>query len=462
LSPSVIGGDLASPITVIPEWDTLDNDQRVTITLDVSLNELITLASAIDVGRDIAYGDDSIEIWQTWVRALNTMAICDQVAVCISESDAVKQALAGVLNDSGVGYSPNGVDTIVGSDNPNMSDENILTQSGCGEDDIAGECIAVVEAMNTLAVDYIERFIASTLPAEIALVAIEATPLIGHLTPGDAGVFLDWITDEILTQYTGAYDTALRNEAACLIYRECCFDCELTIDEMLTAWFEKVSIGFNPISNWANLIGNISSLSLANEIVYGLWLAILATWKAGDTWLGQNNTATLAYAASKATPIDPAVIGCDDCEEPAECLSWLNGATNNTTFGTATMTFGNLGIRNVVASGGAWRWKMILNNPPLAVFNRIIVNYDCSTAVIGKSVITSLIEYFYTDATSDVHNLDLTPPFGTPKGTEVTYVVPPPDPEKTFAIMRFHWETEEGNPGNSGTFYTRIMCFEDV
>lgn len=366
-NPQVTGGSFESPVTVVPVWSTLDNNERVVVTLDVSLNELIMLSSAIDVGRDIAYGDESIEIWQTWVRALNTMAICEQVETCILNDDGVKNAIAEILNGSGTGFAPLGVGSIVGSDNPNQSADNLLGGTACNDDDIMGECVSIVEALNTLAVDYIEQFIASFLPAEIALVAFEATPLLGHLTPNDAGVFLDWITDEVLTQYTGAYDTALRNEAACLLYDIACDPCALTIDNMLSQFFSKVSIGFNPLSSWAVLMADIATLSVGNQIVYGLWLSILATWKAGDTFLGMNNVQVLRYAASKSTPIDPALIGCDTCTPHFNGYTW--------DFLASAGSFAPFSGRAVWAIGVGWQ---VGNSPNAVQLNSVVF---ASTAI---------------------------------------------------------------------------------
>jgi hypothetical protein len=48
-------------------WPT-DSDERVVIPFELSLNEYNVLASAIDVGSDIAYGEDALRVVWLWLR----------------------------------------------------------------------------------------------------------------------------------------------------------------------------------------------------------------------------------------------------------------------------------------------------------------------------------------------------------------------------------------------------------
>jgi hypothetical protein len=50
-------------------WVTSDPNKRVTVELELSLNEYVALATSLDVGRDIAYSDESEYIWWLWTRA---------------------------------------------------------------------------------------------------------------------------------------------------------------------------------------------------------------------------------------------------------------------------------------------------------------------------------------------------------------------------------------------------------
>lgn len=68
LAPSDKTDDETLPSPQI-EWTTEDSNERVNVVLNLSLNEFIAIASAIDVGRDVAYGEDSETVWWIWNRA---------------------------------------------------------------------------------------------------------------------------------------------------------------------------------------------------------------------------------------------------------------------------------------------------------------------------------------------------------------------------------------------------------
>ena len=64
----------AIPLLDLSSWSTSDTDEQVDITLRLSLNEYVALATCVDVGRDIAYGDNSNYLWWLWCRAVNSLS----------------------------------------------------------------------------------------------------------------------------------------------------------------------------------------------------------------------------------------------------------------------------------------------------------------------------------------------------------------------------------------------------
>lgn len=271
------------------------------------------------------------DVWQEYTQVFiewfeQPVDICEIVADCVQNNQSVRNAISDMITSSGSASSPNGAQTVIGNDNTLYSDKNVLTSTSCVDVVVMGECVAIVEELNLIAIDWLEKFSGASLAGELVLVAIETVPLIGHLTPSDLGIMVDWVTDEFLTQYQSAYDTNLRNSAACLLYDLSCNSCVLSIDNMISAFSTETSIGLDPLSTWTELIKDIANLSLSDQIVYGAWLTILVTWKAGNTFLGLNNTATLTYAAQQAVPINPSIIGCEPCQEqPCELYDWSTG-----------------------------------------------------------------------------------------------------------------------------------------
>jgi len=84
---------------IVLNWSTTDNDERIPVVLELSLNEYIALASAIDVGMDIAYGANAIYIWWIWIRAMTNF--CETMINCINETPALQDLIASYSN-SGV------------------------------------------------------------------------------------------------------------------------------------------------------------------------------------------------------------------------------------------------------------------------------------------------------------------------------------------------------------------------
>lgn len=64
----------AVPLLDLSDWSDPDPDVRISVTLDVSLNEYIALANCVDIGRDIAYGDNSGYLWWLWCRAVSSVS----------------------------------------------------------------------------------------------------------------------------------------------------------------------------------------------------------------------------------------------------------------------------------------------------------------------------------------------------------------------------------------------------
>lgn len=71
--------DLHGPSSFV--WPS-DSDERVDVLMHMSLNEYVVLSSAIDVGSDVAYGEDGLRVWWLWTRTLQegvNMACCEDI-----------------------------------------------------------------------------------------------------------------------------------------------------------------------------------------------------------------------------------------------------------------------------------------------------------------------------------------------------------------------------------------------
>lgn len=53
----------------IQDWPTADPNEIVTVEMSLSFNDYKKIASSVDVGRDIAYPDESVLVWATWAAS---------------------------------------------------------------------------------------------------------------------------------------------------------------------------------------------------------------------------------------------------------------------------------------------------------------------------------------------------------------------------------------------------------
>lgn len=75
-----------------------DPDERTLVPFYLSLNEYNILGSTIDVGSDIAFGDDALRVMWLWMRNFRcNVPICDLIDACITGNPATIAAIAAQL-----------------------------------------------------------------------------------------------------------------------------------------------------------------------------------------------------------------------------------------------------------------------------------------------------------------------------------------------------------------------------
>jgi hypothetical protein len=248
VSPIVSGGDFTSPASTTPEWQTLDNDEIVTITLTVSLNEFVALASAIDAGRDLAYSEKSIELWQIWVKAVNTLSLCQQIADCINDPlSPARIALIEAVGTSGGGY-PVGDEVGSGANVPvsgSVNDANIMgTSVYCNEDNM----YAVTTALADIAMDAVNQLYQAlnlvSAPIELASELSDNAPAVASAAPATAMDWALWVKDTAYDAFL-VFDTGQeRIDIACALL---CIaqenGCSLSFDDIANYFYGRSPVG---------------------------------------------------------------------------------------------------------------------------------------------------------------------------------------------------------------------------
>lgn len=284
-SPLVTGGDLENPENQTIIWGDIPNDEKMLIGLYLSLDELIAIASAIDVGRDIAYGENSIELWKIWTGALR-MDICQIIANCLTDANSpAYQALNNAINQ-GIEES------VIGTpENPAKWEENPLLIEpigGCNEANLFGAIRGMLVFIDGLIQDLFQKVELSSNSAERVELILSGIPVIGALPADEAFGFANQIQEELTENYLAYYTQMLQDEIACELFCQLKDTCELDF-QTLTDYFgakfgQSMSVQtFEEAINW--LIG--ASL-VGDEVVYATHYLVMQTFSFGASWLGSN------------------------------------------------------------------------------------------------------------------------------------------------------------------------------
>jgi len=216
-------------------WATTDPDEQVAITLHLSLNEYVALASAIDVGRDIAYGADSWQIWWIWIRAFS-MAICEQVQECVEENDGVRNAIGSLIQQFG------------GDTEGRPLPQELLDQPAnnptetCDLDALYGTCVNIVQSTNRQIEDLLETIEAITNNQEALSTMVEFIPVIGDLIPVPEIVAIAQKIREWLAEaYIAGYDLTTEQEFICDLFCLAKDECFLSVEQARDYFWSKAT-----------------------------------------------------------------------------------------------------------------------------------------------------------------------------------------------------------------------------
>lgn len=236
----------------VPEFPE-DGDEKITVLFRLSLNDFVALASAIDVGSDIAYGRDAVKIWQLWVTAYMCAQFCDEVAACLeNEYPAIVDALANLITSNPTilaaiassitsnGSSVPGAPITPQQAQSDISPANTKTPEGeCINDALWGAILYLVQAGNRAITDFFEQTEVATNSVELAGIVAQNVPAAGGFA-ASALEFADQIAETLQEGYAGAYTEAFEEQLACDIFCAALLDCEVTPDLLVSVMEERL------------------------------------------------------------------------------------------------------------------------------------------------------------------------------------------------------------------------------
>ena len=295
----------------LENWSTNDPDERINILLNLSLNEYTALANTIDVGRDIAYGDNSIAIWFLWVRTLQTMTICQAIIDCINDPESgVSQAIiTAVSNES----SESSIIVGQGQSNLLLGDGN---NPSCDLDTWWGGIDNMVNQLDINNLDSLQILEVSTNIQE--WVVQVATGIFGVEAPIVQSM-LDWalfIQNSIQENYEAQVTTAYLDELKCDLFCIAKLNCEIKPQDIVDYFFDRLqsqltfnsllteSLEFIFLGSWSGTeIADVMFLSqLVFRAQFGRWFVDIAF-----------NSVDLDLRLGFNDPSDDWVLLCDTC-----------------------------------------------------------------------------------------------------------------------------------------------------
>lgn len=303
-------------------WEVEDPDERVLINLEVSLNEYVGLATAIDVGRDIAYNEDSFKIWWLWIRAYKMVEWCAHIIDCIQNDADTQAALAGWLASSGNG--------VPGENMPaskQTEDMGGIWNDGCNPDITWAQSVAMVTRANTAIVDLLESLSEATTVSQIAGV-LASLPLIENLGLTTLTNLAQLLIGLPLSAYNDDYTTAWAEALECEIFCAAKEDCIINFIDVWSILRLRVEpevptlVPPDPIWNivgWANEIfiqaSALLELNKADVMFYFLFGGLAY----GNVIINQNaigkGILETALMLAADEPNNDWEVLCEDCPE---------------------------------------------------------------------------------------------------------------------------------------------------
>lgn len=317
----------------------VDPDESIEIKLEISLNEYVALSSALDVGRDIAYSEDTTMLWWLWAKVFKGLAMtCEDVADCIeSEIDSGNAALINTLTQNNInnGFGNlnrvNGdVTTVLDRNAPLSLQQTINPAFECNLDKLWGGIRhGIVERLDDTARDLLEDLAAiNDLPQRFQAF-IDVIPVLGDIAEGVVTLATEVIPD-ILNLYNSYSSEAQLDEIACDLFGMVCEECRYPTFEELYNYYSTLGYELDAMDSQtlAPLVSKISGMISATapaSIVYHTMITFqLFTLYLQAQWNGNAGIDTILKFAAIGEDFDSNnwLDLCETCDDPYRIKIW--------------------------------------------------------------------------------------------------------------------------------------------
>jgi len=310
-----------------------DPDERIWAPVYMSLNEYTALLSAVDVGASIAWTNDALLVYYILVRnyAGGAMEFCEKVADCITNSDAVKEALAALMLEDGP--VQDAIDDIARHGSPLSGTVTTAPiTADCDYDVLFAGITSIVDTMHNNNKDFLEVMALAATQTERLSTAISALPIIGILPVDEIIGWVGKMQAEVLTNYDAEWTTSVKDEYRCGLF---CIakdkeDCSLNYDDIIQFVTDRLGATLDPLHLLESLVQyTILGTWSGTTVVDIMMLNQVNIWKVAGEWLGSViRTLEATAKLGQDTPDPDWSILCTDCpDEPLLTLYNLNSST---------------------------------------------------------------------------------------------------------------------------------------
>lgn len=201
------------------------------------------------------------EIWQEAYRKTYEVIMCgcfdcDDVAGCIDDSDAVKNALSKWLAAGG-NTNPVGEQLPTGK-----MTENIVegTNPTCDWDILWAQCIGLIQWCNLAIEQFFQGFETLTNSLEVAN-AVSKLPVLDEIGADAIADYAAMAQNAVQENYAADYTPTYEEQLACAIFCVCRDDCEITLERIFNILLMRVQ------SQWGSLVDLDNLVDMLNDIV---------------------------------------------------------------------------------------------------------------------------------------------------------------------------------------------------
>lgn len=289
-----------------------DQDEIIDLHFRMSLAQFTAIASAIDIGRDIGYGERSYELWRTWCKALigEITVSCEDIADCIDTDETVQNSITNQINtnismQTTLARQNSYQETQIGFDadtsvvETGTLDREIKSLANCDKDALwAGIRDGILQRLDDNARQLLEVLVSKVNLGERATSVIGAIPSVGAIAEAVLDQLVE-IMPDLLDSYNAYSSIVNLDNAACDIFGLVCEQCRYPTNQELYDYFASLGdAGLTDIASLTTTVayGILAGLTTGTGII--VWHSLMAVQM--YTLLLNEKFASLAGIASVA------------------------------------------------------------------------------------------------------------------------------------------------------------------